>query len=311
MNRNTRTLVVVVIAVAVAGFASYWVVQAIQSRPVREVEVRSRYQVVAARDLEMGTMLTKEDVKLVPWPASSPVDKGFTTIESVVNRGLIDGVVSNEPLTELKLASLEAGGGLPPTIPEGMRAVSVRVNEVIGVAGFLLPGNRVDVMVTMKNDANKDSMTRVVLSDVQVLTAGTKYEKERAREGTPIQTTVVTLLVTPPDAEKIALAGSEGSIMLTLRNPMDRTPTQTVGVRTAALLGQPAPPPVSKPTPSGRRIVQAAAPPPAPPPPPKPPTVETFRGGKRSEEVIKSGGGSQSPEPVKSGGGGQHPEDIR
>ena len=287
MNRNTRTFVVVLIAVGVAALASYGVFRAIQNMPVREVEVRSNYQVVAVRNLDMGTMIVKDDVKLIPWPASSPVEKGFTTIDSVLNRGLIDGVVANEPLTELKLAPLEAGAGLPPSITEGMRAVSVKVNEVIGVAGFLLPGNHVDVMVTLKTSRQSDeSMTRVVLSDVQVLTAGTRYEKEKARDGQPVQTSVVTLLVTPPDAEKIALAASEGSIMLTLRNPMDRTPTLTTGVRTAALLGQPAPAPVVKVSNGGRRMA-VQAPPPPPPPAPKPPTVETFRGGKRAEEIIK------------------------
>src|SRR5262245_9783078 len=150
MNRTTRTIVVVAIAVTVAGLASYGVFRAIKNMPVREVEVRSLHQVVATHNLDTGALITKDDVKLIPWPASAPVEKGFTSIEHVLNRGLIDGVVANEPITETKLAPLEAGGGLPPSITEGMRAVSVRVNEVIGVAGFLLPGNRVDVMVTLK-----------------------------------------------------------------------------------------------------------------------------------------------------------------
>ncbi len=288
MNRNTRTFVVVLIAVGVAALASYGVFRAVQNMPVREVEVRSNYQVVAVRNLDMGTMILKDDVKLIPWPASAPVEKGFTTIDSVLNRGLIDGVVANEPLTESKLAPLAAGAGLPPSITEGMRAVSVKVNEVIGVAGFLLPGNHVDVMVTLRTGTqSNESMTRVVLSDVQVLTAGTRYEKEKARDGQPVQTSVVTLLVTPSDAERIALAASEGSIMLTLRNPMDRTPTQTTGIRTAALLGQPAPAPVVNVSNGRRRAVQPPPPPPPPAPAPKPATVETFKGGKRAEEIIK------------------------
>ncbi len=100
MNRSTRTFVVVIIAVGVAALASFGVFRAIQQMPVREVEVRSLHQVVAVRELAMGDRITKDDVKLVPWPASSPVEKGFTTIEAVLNRGLIDGVVANEPLTE-------------------------------------------------------------------------------------------------------------------------------------------------------------------------------------------------------------------
>ena len=159
MNRSNRTVVVVVIAVLVATLASFGVYRAIARMPVREVEVRSLYQVVAAHDLSMGSMVTKDDVKLVPWPASSPVAKGFTSIESVLNRGLIAAVLANEPLSESKVAPLEAGAGLPPSITEGMRAVSVKVNEVIGVAGFVVPGTHVDVMVTLKQNDGKESMS--------------------------------------------------------------------------------------------------------------------------------------------------------
>lgn len=286
MNRSTRTQVVVAIAVIVAALASFGVYRAIQGMPVREVEVRSLYQVVATHDMAMGSMITKDDVKLVAWPASSPVSKGFTTVETVLNRGLISGVVANEPLTESKLAPLAAGAGLPPSITEGMRAVSVKVNEVIGVAGFVVPGTHVDVMVTLRRDAEKDSMTRVVVSDVQVLTAGTRYDEGKARDGQPIPASVVTLLVTPADAERVALASAEGNIMLTLRNPMDRKPTETFGVRTGALLGQaPAPPPVVKAV-LNRRV---ATPQPAPVvmPASRIYTVEAIRAAKRSEEVVR------------------------
>jgi len=286
MNRTSRTVVVVLIALVVAAIASFGVFRAIQHMPVREVEVRSLYEVVASHDLAMGAMITKDDVKLVAWPASSPVTKGFTSVDKVLNRGLISSVVANEPLTEMKLAPLEAGAGLPPSITEGMRAVSVKVNEVVGVAGFVVPGTHVDVMVTLRRDQERDSITRVVVSDVQVLTAGTRYDQEKARDGQPIPTSVVTLLVTPQDAERVALAATEGNIMLTLRNPMDRKPTETTGIRTAGLLGQqPAPQPVVKNV-MNRRI---ATPPPvaAAPPAPKIYTVEAIRAAKRSEEVVR------------------------
>lgn len=287
MNRSTRTLVVVLVAVGVAAVASFGVYRAIQNMPVREVEVRSLYHVVAARELAMGDLITKDDVKLVAWPQSSPVTGGFTQIEQVVNRGLIDGVVAGEPLTEGKLAPLEAGGGLPPTITEGMRALSVKVNEVIGVAGYVVPGTRVDVMVTLANKVGMNqSITRVVVSDIEVLTAGTRMDAAKARDGQPIPASVVTLLVTPDDAEKIALAANEGSIMLTLRNPMDRAPTKTEGATTSALLGAPAPPPTVKSSPTGRRVV----PRPAPPAPVVPAVyeVETFRAGKGTKEVVST-----------------------
>lgn len=285
MNRSSRTLIVVLIAVGVAALASFGVYRAIQQMPVREVEVRSLHQVVAAHDLQMGQMVTKDDVKLVAWPASSPVEKGFTSIETVLNRGLLDRVATNEPLTEAKVAPLEAGAGLAPTITEGMRALSVKVNDVIGVAGFVVPGAHVDVLVTLSNRTAQDSMTRVVVSDVQVLTAGTRIDREKARDGQPIQASVVTLLVTPPDAEKITLAGNEGSIMLTLRNPMDRAQTETTGVRTAALLGAPAAPAVVKS--SGPRRVAVQPPAPVAPAVPTRYSVETIRAAKRQEEVIR------------------------
>jgi pilus assembly protein CpaB len=168
-----------------------------------------------------------------------------------------------------------------------MRAISVKVNEVIGVAGFVVPGTRVDVMVTLLNRQQKEhSLTRVVVSNVQVLTAGTRFDQENAKEGTAIPSTVVTLLVKPEDGEKIALAASEGQIMLALRNPLDTDPTLTAGVRTAGLFGQP-----TAPNPAPRRAPRAAATPvqpiPAPAPAPSIYTVEAIRGAKRTEETVR------------------------
>jgi pilus assembly protein CpaB len=288
MNRSTRTVLVVVIALATASAASYLVYRAIQRIPVREVEVASAFAVVAATHLPVGTLVTKEQVKLVPWPAAHQVPGAFTSIDQVANRGVIQPVAANEPLTESKLAPLGAGAGLSPTIPSGMRAISVKVNEVIGVAGFVVPGSRVDVLVTVDEGGGKSGMARAVVSNVQVLTAGTRFDQEKARaDGKPIPTTVVTLLATPQDAERITLAAAEGKIMLTLRNPLDVNPTETQGTRMANLMGAPAAPPVEKVI-KGRKVV---VPPPPPPPPPAPYTVESWRGGKRSVnelgEVVK------------------------
>src|SRR5262245_1644565 len=245
MDRTTRTIIVVGVAVLVAALASFGVYRAIQQMPVREVEVHSLYQVVAARDMPMGTLLNKNDVKLVAWPASSPVAKGFQKIEDVVSRGTLSELAINEPLTESKLAPLEAGAGLPPSITEGMRALSIRVNEVVGVAGFVVPGTHVDVLVTL-SEGQSDSMTRVVVSDVTVMTAGTRYDQAKSRDGQPIPTSVVTLLLQPIDAERITLASQRGSLMLTLRNPLDKQLTESKGVRTGALFGEPPPPAIVK-----------------------------------------------------------------
>jgi pilus assembly protein CpaB len=289
MDRTTRTIIVVGVAILVAAVASFGVYRAIQQMPVREVEVRSLYQVVAARPMPSGTLITKNDVKLVPWPAASPVPNGFKTIEQVVNRGTLSAVVANEPLTESKLAPLEAGAGLPPSITEGMRALSIRVNEIIGVAGFVVPGTHVDVLVTIGQGKDDSSaLTRVVVSDVEVLTAGTRYDQAKSRDGQPIPTSVVTLLLQPTDAERVILAANQGGLMLTLRNPLDHKQTESKGVRRAALFGEAPPPPIIKTVEPGRRIAVPAPPPvPPPPPAPKPYTVETYKAAKRAQEVVK------------------------
>jgi pilus assembly protein CpaB len=283
MNRRNRTLVVLLVAVLVASAASFAVYRAISRIPVREVEVATVHVAVAAEDLPMGTMITKEQVKLVGWPASNPVQGGFSSPEALVGRGLVQPVKANEPLTESKLAAVGAGAGLPPSIPPGMRAVSVRVNEVIGVAGFTVPGTRVDVLVTLSK--GEQSVARAVVSNVQVLTAGTRFDQQQAKDGQPIPSTVVTLMVTPDDAERIALAQSTGSIMLVLRNPLDIVPTETRGIRMASLMGTPDPPPVVKAFKGQPRLVTPA---PAPPPPPAPKlyTVEAIRAAQRKEEVV-------------------------
>lgn len=283
MNRSNRTVLVLLFSVLVAGAASLFVYRAVLQIPVREVEVKSYQVAVASRALPVGTMLTASDVRLVAWPSSSPVSGGYSTVEELVNRGLVASVVENEPLTATKVAVAEAGAGLPPTITAGMRAISVKVNEVIGVAGFVVPGTRVDVVVTLAK--REESVSRVVVTNVQVLTAGTRYDQEQAKDGKPVPSTVVTLLVTPEDAERIALAAAEGQIMLTLRNPLDTEATETNGTRLASLMGKPDPPPPTKVVQGVRRVV----PPPAPAAPPPPPVyaVETIRAAKRTSEVVR------------------------
>ncbi len=286
MNRNARTIVVVLVAVIAASIASYGVYQAIRRMPVRQVEVASTMVVAAAKDIPVGARLTAGDLKLVPWPARAPVPRGFSKIEDVVDRGVVTEILENEPVTEAKLAPVEGGAGLPPTIPPGMRAISVRVNDVVGVAGFVTPGTRVDVFVTL--DQGSNSFTRTVVSNVQVLTAGTRYDLDKSKEGQAMPSSVVTLLLAPDDAARVVLAASEGQIMLALRNPMDVTPTPDAMARTASLFPPSAQEPAPQRAPRPKPAAQPA-PPPAPPPPAPPPpyTVEAIRGAKRSEETLR------------------------
>jgi pilus assembly protein CpaB len=289
MNRTTRTIVVVCIATVIAAVASFGVYTAVKSIPVREIEVAHVYVAVAARSLPTGARVEEKDVKLVAWPKSNQVPGSFDKVQSVVKRGLIAAVVENEPLTESKLAPLEAGAGLPPSIPRGLRAMSVKVDEVIGVAGFVIPGTRVDVVVTIRQtNQTKESMSRTVVSNVCVLTAGTKYDQEKAKDGQPQPSTVVTLAVLPMDAERIALAAAEGKISLALRNPMDVVPTETRGIKVTALMNGTGPEPVvdaknERMVPARRRPAVA----PASAPVPSVYTVETIRAAKRGEEVVR------------------------
>jgi len=286
MNRGTRTLLVLLFAVVMAAVAAYGAFRAIQAMAPKQVAMPTTPVVVATASLPVGTLVGATNVKVIAWPADNPVQGGFAKPDDVVGRGLVSSVVANEPITETKLAPAASGAGLPPTIPQGMRALSVRVNEVIGVAGFVGPGARVDVLATVSQ--RQESMTRTVVSNVQVLAAGSRIDQEQAsRDGKPIAASVVTLAVTPEDAERIALAAGEGKIMLALRNPLDTLPTTTTGARMDSLLGAPAPPPVERSV-KGKRVMVASPPPPPPPPAPKPYTVETIRGAKRTtEEIIK------------------------
>jgi pilus assembly protein CpaB len=291
MSRTTRTVLVIAVATVMATVATLAVYAAVRRIPVREVEVASVKVVVAVHKLPTGTRLAAGDLKVISWPASSPLTGAFDKIEAVVDRGLVAGLVENEPVTETKLAPLAAGAGLPPSIPPGQRAMSVKVDEVVGVAGFVVPGTKVDLVVTMRGNGSVTSpMSRTVLSNVLVLTAGTRYDQEQGLKGEPQPATVVTLAVTPEDAEKIALASSEGKISLALRNPLDVAPTETPGVQIAALMagrgGEPVPAPKS--------VRRAAIPAPAPaaPVPVAAPavkvyTVETIRAAKRVEETIR------------------------
>jgi len=294
MDRNKRTGVVLVVAVCLAAVASFGMYRVVSRVPARETNATKTVDVVVAQHpLKLGARLTSDDVRLVKWPAESQVPGAFAKVDDVIDRGLISDVGENEPFTATRVAPRDAGAGLPPSIPAGMRAVSVKVNEVIGVAGFVVPGTRVDVMVTLTNrQQQQDSISRVVVSNVQVLTAGTRFDQENAKDGKPIPSTVVTLLVSPDDGERIALAASEGQIMLTLRNPLDMAPTATTGVRTAGLLGQTAEAPAAK-----ARAPHASAPAravqpepatnPASGPAPKTYTVEAIRGAKRTEEIVR------------------------
>lgn len=277
MNRARMTfLAVLSLALSVAvAFAAYRILEARANPTAREGRI-----VVAARKMPVGMRITEADATVVPWPANVSVEGGHTELADVVGRAVIVPVVPNEPLLESKLAPRAAGAGLTAAIPEGMRAVAVKVNEVVGVAGFVLPGTRVDVILTGSPNEQRGSDTaKVILENVQVLTAGARTETDS--QGTPQNVTVVTLLVAPADAQKLALAATDGRIQLALRNPMDVERADPEAVNRANLYREPTP----EATPRPLRVV-AARPEPRPTPPP-PFTVELLQGA-RQETVVFS-----------------------
>jgi len=287
---RNRIFAVFAIAILAGGGLAYGTYNLVNNQPARTADVATQPVVVAAADLNLGAEIKKEDLAVVNFPAGQAPEGTFSQPSEILGRGLIAPLVKNEPVLPSKLASKEAGVGLPPVIPEGMRAVSVRVNEVIGVAGYVLPGTRVDVITTATPTTSQvDTTSKLILSNVQVLTAGTRMEQDQEK-GKPVQVTVVTLLVNPEQSERLALASTEGKIQLALRNPMDQTAPETPGVKTATLVGVARAAAPQKSVASARRSTRPGVIGPvtqtAPSPEPLP-TVEVIRGDKRATEVIK------------------------
>ncbi len=249
--------------------------------------------VVAAHELPLGSVLTRDSVKLRNVPENLFPAGGFSRVEEVLDRPVISAIQPDEPVVEARVAARGSGFGLAPLIPPGMRAMAVRVNDVVGVAGFLLPGMRVDVLVTGRPPGRNESYTRTVLQNVTVLSAGQTIETDGKSQS--INTPVVTLLVSPADAETLTLANSEGHIQLVLRNSSDQQVAGTRGRQTLELYGVaqtpvPAAPAPAKPhraaTSMAARPVPAAAPP-----------------EHASEEVLMIRGRVKTLEPLPPSGG--------
>jgi pilus assembly protein CpaB len=253
---RNRLFAVLAIAVLAGGGLAYGTYNAMKPQQPVVQQVPTQPVVVAAVDLSLGAELKAEDMKVLNFPQGQAPEGTFAAPSEIVGRGVIVSLAKGEPILPAKLAAKEAGAGLPPVIPDGMRAVSVRVNEVIGVAGYVLPGSRVDVITTVSPTNQMQDMTsKVVLANVLTLTSGTRMEQDQ-KDGKPVQVTVVTLAVSPEQAERLALASTEGKIQLALRNPLDQSAPATPGIRPAGLLGgvkAPAPAPAVSKTARRRR----------------------------------------------------------
>jgi pilus assembly protein CpaB len=273
MNRS-RLLMIGGLALAVGLLVSYTVYNRLRTFAGSGTNERGVPVVMAANDIQVGTKLEAHDVHVVTLPQSAVPPGAFSGTSQVLGRGAILPVSKGEFILPSKLAALNAGAGLPSMIPQGMRAVSVRVNDVVSVAGFVQPGTHVDVLATGQGGGN-DRQTTTVLENVLVLAVGKSLDRTASADAQTAP--VITLAVSPDDAQKLALVSQEGRIQLSLRNPMDTRKGGIGATRTSSLyLGEK--PVATEPKPKAHRVVAKG-----PAPPPAPYQVEMIRGSKRDE----------------------------
>ena len=276
---NSRVALALAISAGMALVVSGIFYQvAVRDGPSAPEPVEIGEVVVATRDLGIGAAIEATDLKVQPWPANRIPDGSFQQIDDVISRVTVSQVLVNEPIVDRRLAVPGSGVGLAPKVPEGMRAMAVRVDDVNGVAGFVLPEARVDVLLTgsPRGRAELGQITRTILSNIRVIAAGEHLAPDAS--GRPQRVPVVTLLLTPRQAEMLTLASSQGRIQLILRNSMDPEQLETKGVREQELF-------VVAPR---RRVV------PIPSPPAQivrlepPPQIEVIRGSRRTIQSLDS-----------------------
>src|SRR5262245_26397109 len=233
--RNKSALMMVVVSVlmglAAVVLAAQWLGQ--------QVSLATKKVMLGASDIQLGSQLTPDMVRSVDWPSGSLPDGAIQTEKDLESRVVKTSLLRGEPILETKLAPVGTKGGLSSLITGGKRAITVKVNEVIGVAGFALPGNHVDVMVNTKDDADKP-ISKIVLEQILVLAAAQEANRDETK---PKVVNAVTLEVTPDQAEKLDLAWSIGQLSLVLRNQLDKDLALTDGARRAELLKVAPPPP--------------------------------------------------------------------
>jgi len=280
---NQRVSSILVVALLVSAGATYLVYRLVVSRNSQPAALTQIQVVQAARNLEIGTLLKDSDLKSGSWVGEVPA--GMTTKrENLIGRGVVAPIYAGEAIMETRLAPAGAGGGLAATIPPGMRACAVKVDEIVGLAGFVVPGMRVDVLISGTPPGSETSGRRVktLLQNIAVLSAGQNFQKDL--EGKPVSVQVVNLLVNPEQAETLSLASNETRIQLVLRNPLDTQATTVPGSAMANLFGTQkveAPP---RPRPAAPLVTKVNVPmPPALIPALPPFQIEVINGDKRSE----------------------------
>ena len=281
---NKRIMIILLSAFVIAAGCSYLVYRVVGNR--LGMEPKTTQVVVAVSDIKLGSVL--RDADLTTTGMATPLPKGvLLKREDAVGRGVISDLYQGEPSMESRLAAVGSGGGLAATIPQGMRACAIKVDDVVGVAGFVTPGMRVDVLISGNppgpvNVADGPKV-KTLLQDIEVLSAGTDIQKDA--EGKPQQVQVVNLLVTPEQAERLSLASNQTTIQLVLRNPLDVKDTHTPGTVVGNLFADVNAKPKVKPAVMSRVPLAKPA--------PSVYLIEVFNGTKRSEEKFGSGEGKK------------------
>ncbi|MGB9144805.1 MAG: Flp pilus assembly protein CpaB [Acidobacteriaceae bacterium] len=267
MARRIAVALVVALVFSVTALIFFYKKISTANHPV--VQAPLQY-VAAARTIDPGETLKPEDLSLINWPRTNPLAGSFTRVSDVVGRAVLYPVAAGKPILDQQLAAIGTGMGLPGEIPNGMRAIALRSDEVVGVAGFLMPGTHVDVLVTYRpNNEAPTPLTATVLQDVEVLAVGHQIQPDPS--GKPSNVDVVTLLLSPEDAEKAVLATAQGTIHFVLRNGRDNASATTSPLEVSQLTG-----PVAPQKGQGRAHVEPKL------PVKKPWVVETMLGNKRS-----------------------------
>lgn len=236
--RNKRLIIALLAAVTFGLIAALSVKQYLIST---QAYTRNLNNVVVAKvDIPVGSKLIKEQLEVAQFPANVTPEGSISTIDDkLIDRVVLTSISPREPVTEARLAPVGAAGGLSSVIPEGYRAMTVKVDDVVGVSGFILPGTLVDVVVVItppKAAGQEDRISKIVLQNIKVLASGQNIDKPKNDREAERGVKAVTLQVTPEQAEKLALAGSEGHLQLVMRNSVDQADERTTGANKTSLL---------------------------------------------------------------------------
>lgn len=266
-----RLMLALVVALVISGLFTFWLSRRFVHAARTPVQPPNQY-VAAGRALDPGEVIRKEDLTMIEWPQSHPLAGSFVRIDDVVGRAVLYPLSAGQPILDRQLAAAGSGAGLTGRIPTGMRAMALKSDDVVGVAGFLLPGSRVDVLVTYtdQNRAGSEPQTATVLQNAEVLAAGHQVQPDPT--GKPETVDVVTLLLSPEDAEKAALASEKGTIRFVLRNGGDHAEAAAAPVDLNGLASLPD----TRPAENHHFVAHREA------PQPQPWVVETMLGNKRS-----------------------------